>query len=165
MIFVTVGTHEQPFNRLIKNIDELTGKGILNEDVFIQKGYSDYCPKYCSYKGMLGFDEMNKYAEDARIIITHGGPGSILLSWNFNKVPIVVPRDPVFKEHVDRHQIMFTKRLEVLNKVIAVYDIDELQYKIINFEKTCSEKSAIFSSTNSHFIEQLEHDVEKMFKA
>lgn len=29
MIFVTVGTHEQPFNRLIKKIDELKGSGSL----------------------------------------------------------------------------------------------------------------------------------------
>lgn len=33
MIFVTVGTHEQPFNRLIKKIDELKKDGIINEDV------------------------------------------------------------------------------------------------------------------------------------
>ena len=26
MIFVTVGTHEQPFNRLVKKIDELKKK-------------------------------------------------------------------------------------------------------------------------------------------
>ena len=33
MIFVTVGTHEQPFNRLIQKIDELKKDGIINEDV------------------------------------------------------------------------------------------------------------------------------------
>lgn len=32
MIFVTVGTHEQPFNRLIQKIDELKKDGIINED-------------------------------------------------------------------------------------------------------------------------------------
>lgn len=36
MIFVTVGTHEQPFNRLIQKIDELKKDGIINEDVIIQ---------------------------------------------------------------------------------------------------------------------------------
>lgn len=39
MIFVTVGTHEQPFNRLIKKIDELKKDGIINEDVIIQTGF------------------------------------------------------------------------------------------------------------------------------
>ena len=39
MIFVTVGTHEQPFNRLIQKIDELKKDGIINEDVIIQTGF------------------------------------------------------------------------------------------------------------------------------
>ena len=40
MIFVTVGTHEQPFNRLIKKIDELKQDGTIEEDVIIQTGFS-----------------------------------------------------------------------------------------------------------------------------
>lgn len=49
MIFVTVGTHEQPFNRLIQKIDELKKDGIINEDVIIQTGFSTYEPKYCQW--------------------------------------------------------------------------------------------------------------------
>lgn len=36
MIFVTVGTHEQPFNRLIQKVDELKKDGIIQDDVIIQ---------------------------------------------------------------------------------------------------------------------------------
>ena len=45
MIFVTVGTHEQPFNRLIKKIDELKKNGIIQEEVIIQTGFSTYEPR------------------------------------------------------------------------------------------------------------------------
>ena len=38
MIFVTVGTHEQPFNRLIQKIDELKKDGTIQDDVIIQTG-------------------------------------------------------------------------------------------------------------------------------
>ncbi len=31
MIFVTVGTHEQPFNRLVKKIDDLVADGTIKE--------------------------------------------------------------------------------------------------------------------------------------
>ena len=58
MIFVTVGTHEQPFDRLIKKIDCLVKDAIIKEEVFIQIGYSNYLPKYCKYEKMLPFDEM-----------------------------------------------------------------------------------------------------------
>ena len=40
MIFVTVGTHEQPFDRLIRKVDELKENGIIQEDVIIQTGFS-----------------------------------------------------------------------------------------------------------------------------
>ena len=36
MIFVTVGTHEQPFNRLIQKIDELKKDGTIQDD-YIEK--------------------------------------------------------------------------------------------------------------------------------
>ena len=39
MIFVTVGTHEQPFNRLIQKVDELKKDGVITEDVIIQTGF------------------------------------------------------------------------------------------------------------------------------
>ena len=39
MIFVTVGTHEQPFNRLIQKVDELKCDGVIKDDVIIQTGF------------------------------------------------------------------------------------------------------------------------------
>ena len=50
MIFVTVGTHEQPFNRLIQKIDELVRDGEIEDDVFMQIGYSTYEPKYTKWE-------------------------------------------------------------------------------------------------------------------
>ena len=49
MIFVTVGTHEQPFNRLIEGVDILKKDNIIQEPVVIQTGYSTYEPKYCTW--------------------------------------------------------------------------------------------------------------------
>ena len=55
MIFVTVGTHEQPFNRLVKKIDELKGNGTIQDDVFIQTGFSTYEPKNCQWSKLTAF--------------------------------------------------------------------------------------------------------------
>ena len=38
MIFVTVGTHEQPFNRLVQEIDNLKRDGVITEDVIMHTG-------------------------------------------------------------------------------------------------------------------------------
>ena len=36
MIFVTVGTHEQPFNRLIQKVDELKRDGVMKHIIYIR---------------------------------------------------------------------------------------------------------------------------------
>ena len=63
MIFVTVGTHEQPFNRLIQKVDELKRDGIIKDDVIIQTGCKEeefegicnwWYPKMCRpIRGLL----------------------------------------------------------------------------------------------------------------
>ena len=78
MIFVTVGTHEQPFNRLIQKVDELKCDGIIKDDVIIQTGFSTYEPKYCQWSKLIPYQQMVKNVADARIEITHGGARDII---------------------------------------------------------------------------------------
>jgi UDP-N-acetylglucosamine transferase subunit ALG13 len=134
MIFVTVGTHEQGLDRLLIELDRLVETGEVKHNVFAQIGYSNYIPKNYKYKKLLGYEEMELYVKKSDIIITHGGPGSIFQALQHDKIPIVVPRNSEFKEHVDNHQILFTKRLENSEKILAVYDIDELASRINNYE-------------------------------
>ena len=111
MIFVTVGTHEQSFERLVKKVDELKRDKIIDEDVIIQKGYTDYEPRYCESYKLIGYNDMQKYLEDARIIITHGGPASFIAPLTIGKIPIVVPRQKDFNEHVNNHQKDFVEQV------------------------------------------------------
>ena len=60
MIFVTVGTHEQPFNRLVQKIDELKKAGMIQDDVIIQTGFSTYEPKYCQWSRLIPYQQMVK---------------------------------------------------------------------------------------------------------
>lgn len=157
MIFVTVGTHEDQFDRLIQRIDLLVGEGKLKEKVFIQSGYSNYTPRHCEYSKLIGYDDMVKKCKEAEIIITHGGPGSIMLPLAQGKIPIVVPRQTKFGEHVDDHQVLFTKRLESENKVLAVYDIRTLDKLIINYENYIEGLNQVFSTSNlDNFVNKLE---------
>ena len=84
MIFVTVGTHEQPFNRLIQKVDELKRDGIIKDDVIIQTGFSTYKPKYCQWSELISYQQMVKNVADARIVITHGGARDIIGSTKKN---------------------------------------------------------------------------------
>lgn len=134
MIFVTVGTDQHPFDRLVKEVDRLREKRIVNEDVFIQIGSSHYRPKFCEYMEYLLFDQMVEKINEARIVISHGGPGSIMPVVHSGNVPIVVSRRKKYGEAVDDHQIPFTKKLEEKKQIIAAHDAEELEAKIKNYD-------------------------------
>lgn len=163
MIFVTVGTHEQPFNRLVKKIDDLVADGTIKEKVVIQTGFSTYQPVHCDNHKMMSFEEMQNTLKEARIVITHGGPSSFIEALQFGKVPIVVPRQEKYHEHVNNHQVDFTKLInERMNNIIPVYDIDQLANTIENYDKVVKTKNAGESSNNKQFNEHLEHIVSEL---
>lgn len=161
MIFVTVGTHEQGLERLLVELDNLIENGIINEEVFAQIGYSSYTPRNYQYKKMIGYSEMDSYIQKARIVITHGGPGSIFHPLQYGKIPIVVPRDPNFNEHVDNHQILFTKRLESNSKLLGVYNIKDLGNSIMTYEKL-QLKCKIDNYSNDLFIQKFNNLINSM---
>lgn len=159
MIFVTVGTHEQQFNRLIKEVDRLKKIGAIKEDVFIQTGYSDYEPKYCGWSKFVKYEKMKNYIRDARIVICHGGPASFLSVLEQHKSPIVVPRKFSFEEHVNDHQLKFSKKIQSLGYKIYVVDgIEELESNILNFKN--NEES--FKTNNEKFTFELKNIVNNL---
>ncbi len=135
MILITVGTHEQPFDRLIKEVDRLVGEGKL-KDVIAQIGYCTYQPKNIKkvFK-FIEFQEMDKLFRKAKIIITHAGIGSTLLAVRYGKPTIVVPRLREFGEHLTHHQLDVTRELANDKKIIAVYDIKDLGKAVIKAKK------------------------------
>ena len=163
MIFVTVGTHEQPFNRLVKAIDKLKKDGVITEDVIMQTGYSTYEPKYCKWDKLIPYDQMVKNVEDARIVITHGGPASFIMPLQIGKTPIVVPRQKRFNEHVNNHQVEFAKNVaERMGTISPVEDINKLEEVIENYEQIVADMGHSMSSNNQKFCQELESLVDEM---
>lgn len=163
MIFVTVGTHEQQFNRLVEEVDKLKTDGSIKEDVFIQTGFSTYEPKYCQWSKLISYKEMNNKIEEARIIITHGGPASFIAPLQIGKIPIVVPRQEKYGEHVNDHQLEFAKNVEERNKnIIPVYDIKDLKEKILSYDKIIEKMDITNVSNNDYFCTRFEKEVQEM---
>lgn len=165
MIFVTVGTHEQPFNRLVEEVDRLKGAGEIDDEVIIQRGYSTYEPKYCKSYDLIPWEEMQKYNREARIVITHGGPASFLDVLALGKVPIVVPRQAQFNEHVNDHQLEFCREVSKrLNNIIVVEDIAQLGKDIDNYSKLVSELNADAASNTDKFVSELTDLIGNLYK-
>lgn len=165
MIFVTVGTHEQPFNRLIKKVDELKRDGVIQEDVIMQTGFSTYEPKYCEWSKLIPYQQMIKNVEDARIVITHGGPASFIMPLQIGKVPIVVPRQHKFDEHVNDHQVEFARNVaERMGTIIPVEDIEKLEEIIMDYDQIVAVMGHVMSSNNVKFNVELENLVYGLMK-
>lgn len=164
MIFVTVGTHEQPFDRLLKAIDDLKRDGIITEEVIIQSGYSTYVPKYCKWEKLIPYKDMIKNVENARIVITHGGPASFIMPLQIGKIPVVVPRQRKFNEHVNNHQVEFARNVaQRMGNIIPVEDINELCGIIKNYDEICANMGNSMCSNNELFCENLKKIVDSMF--
>lgn len=133
MIFATVGTHEDPFDRLVGALDTLVETGVLTEPVVIQTGYSRVQPRRCEAHALLPYDRVQELMRAARIVVTHGGPASIVQVFAHGKVPVVVPRQRRFGEHVDDHQVLFSRR--VADRVLVVLDIAELGPTLTEYDR------------------------------
>jgi UDP-N-acetylglucosamine transferase subunit ALG13 len=161
MIFVTVGTHEQPFNRLVKAIDDLKGSGAVQEDVFMQIGYCTYEPQYCRWSKLISYKEMQKSILEARVVITHGGPATFIMPLQIGKVPIVVPRQHSLGEHVNDHQVNFVKEVsERMRNIIPVFEISQISTVINNYEEIVSSMTREIKSNNEDFNLKLEKIVD-----
>ena len=163
MIFVTVGTHEQQFDRLVRAVDELKGSGEIADEVVIQTGYSEYEPRHSKWSAFFPYGEMSKLMSEARIVITHGGPSSFITALQEGKVPIVVPRQKRFGEHVNDHQLDFCRKVaEIRKNIILCEDTADLGRLIKDYGKLSAEMAAYGADNLSSFIEGLEKMVEEL---
>lgn len=164
MIFVTVGTHEQPFDRLLKCIDKMVEEGKITDKVIIQKGYTEYEPKYCESHKLISYDDMQKYINDADIVVTHGGPASFIAPLAIGKIPIVVPRKKDYNEHVNNHQLEFSKEVEKrMGNIIVAETDEEIRDAIVNYDKRVKKLNNKNNSNNETFNKELEKEIEKLF--
>lgn len=165
MIFVTVGTHEQPFNRLVKYMDHLKRDGMITEKVVIQTGFSTFEPKHCTWSRMYTYKAMAENVEKAHVVITHGGPSSMILSLQFGKIPIVVPRQKQFGEHVNDHQMEFVRQIaDRQGNVIAIDDIMNLKKAILDYDNIVRSMNMDVKSNNTEFNVAFEKIVDGIFE-
>ena len=161
MIFVTVGTHEQQFDRLVRAVDELKVNGTIDEPVFVQTGYSTYEPTHCEHSRFVPFKKMKEYMAQADVVITHGGPSSFIEAMASGKVPVVVPRRGDLAEHVNDHQADFVRIVaERQGGIVPVYDVAELPQAIERARELS--RGVEFKSHNAEFCDELRRLIEEL---
>lgn len=151
MIFAAFGNVPTPFNRMAKAIDELAYS--INEEVIVQSGYTKYDFRYATCIPFMNQSEFFNHLKQASVVILQGGWGSISEASDLRCKIVSVPRVKGLEHNHD--QIQLVKKLEEMRILLAVYEISDLQTKVIeaktfNFKpiKRGSAYEVIVSSLN-----------------
>lgn len=150
MIFVTLGTQDKQFKRLLDAIEELN----INEKIIAQTGSTKFESNKMEIYKYLTPEKFEEYMKEARIIITHAGVGTIIEGLKLNKKMIVAARMKKYKEHVNDHQLQILNTFESAGYIIALRDFNKLEDAISM--KFIPKK---FVSNNKNFINLLDTEI------
>jgi len=126
VIFVTLGTHPSPMDRLVRTLDELVHSGTITDEVLVQGAAFGHRPRHLHLRSTLPHDEFVALVREADVVISHAGAGSLADIRLQGRVPIVVPRLSAAGEHVDDHQRRYAHRLKGQPGYVVVEDMAEL---------------------------------------
>ena len=126
VILITTGTNAPPFDRLLQEVEAMN----IDEAVVVQHGPSALRPTGATCVDYVSFDRFVELVREARIVVTHAGVGSILITLMNGKRPFVVPRLAHFGEHVDDHQLELGRRLSEIGVVKLIEDPRQLESAI-----------------------------------
>lgn len=157
MIFVTLGTQDKSFSRLLEAIDDQIEKGNIKEKVVAQVGYTKYESKNIELIDLVSPEEFNKYISKSRVVITHGGVGSILSAIQKGKIVIAAPRLKKYKEHTNDHQKQIVREFADRGYILELRDFNKLD-KIL--AKADSFKPKKYVSNNKKFVEMIDKYIE-----
>lgn len=152
LIFVTLGTQDKSFERLLKAIQKQIDNGNLKDEVVVQAGYTKFASKDMKIFDLIDSDSFDEYMKKCDLLITHGGVGSITTGLRNNKVVIAAARLKKYKEHTNDHQLQIIEAFSKKGYILKLDNFDELG-KVLDEAKTFKPKKYVSNTTN--FISKL----------
>lgn len=138
MILVLLGTQNNSFHRLLEEVDKNVENGNINEEVIVQAGYTKYEPKTKKQPikifSTIPKKELDKLIEQANLVISHGGVGSMVTANQKGKKVIAVPRYQKYHEHVNDHQVDTINIFAKKGYVMPVKNVEELGQALENIK-------------------------------
>lgn len=152
MILVTLGTQKEQFTRLLDYIE----KSNIKDKIIVQAGHTKYKSNKMEIFDFIPYDKMDKYIDEADVIITHSGTGSVLTPLKKGKKVIVCARLSKYEEHVDDHQV---ELLEVFKEEGYVLELSETNNIDEVYQKAKEFKPKKYISNTENFIKQLRDEI------
>lgn len=136
-VLVTLGSRLEPFERMIKAVEHLVEKKVINNKVKVQAGYTMYESVSLDIFDFCSVDELDDLILNAKYIITQESAGIATKCLKLKKRFLVMPRDYKFGEvpsKSDMKEDLYLK-LEQLGYTIAVHNVDELESAIKHIDQ------------------------------
>ena len=138
-VFVTVGTRDEPFTRLIAAVEELVRKGAIKEKVIVQAGHSKYLSDQIEIFDFCTPDEIDDFIRNAKYVITQESAGTGTKCLKYKTKFLVMPRQYKFGElpsrsdmdedlHLKLQELKYTKVVNNIYELeLAIHQIDKLK--------------------------------------
>ena len=160
MIFVTIGTQDKPFTRLLEAIDKAIERKEITDKVIVQCGFTKYTSDHMEILEYIPFDKFGEYIDKADVIITHGGVGSIISAVKKKKKVVAVARLAKYGEHTNDHQLQIVEKMSKDGYIIDGNDLDNIVQAISDAKKLQVKE---YISNTTKFIEGLKKEINKLF--
>ena len=131
----------------------------INEEVIVQAGYTKYQSDKMKIIDLMSKEQLSKFQDEASLIITHGGVGSIVSSIEKGKKVIAVPRKHEYGEHVNNHQEEIVKDFNSKGYIIGIENVEDLKQAIIKVKDFKPKK---YKPNNQKMLEILENFIENI---
>ena len=158
MILVTLGTQDKPFTRLLDAIQKAINDGIIKEEVIVQAGHTKYESSNMKIFDLIPADEFDQLVKKCRILITHGGVGSITTGLKAGKIVIAAARLSKYKEHTNDHQKQIIREFVDAGYLVELKDFNQLG-KTLAYAKKFHPKK--FESNTKNFISLIENYIKE----
>jgi UDP-N-acetylglucosamine transferase subunit ALG13 len=111
---------------LVETLDRLVDDGAVTDEVVIQAARSGRPSRHARMLDVVPYADLQRLVEAADVVITHAGPATLADVRAWGKTPIVIPRSPTRREHVDDHQVRYARHLRGQPGYIVPRDLTDL---------------------------------------
>lgn len=157
MILVVLGTQDKDFSRLLKAVDKEIKNGVIKDKVVVQAGQTKYQSKNMEIFDLLPAPEFEKLIDEADLVITHGGAGTLLSAIKKEKKIIAAARLAKYGEHHNDHQKQIIGEFEKQGYILVLRDFNKLGDLI---KKSKEFKPKKFVSNTKNMVKLIENYIE-----
>ena len=158
MIFVTLGTHDKPFNRLLEAVQKQIDLGNINDKVIVQAGATKFVSKDMEIFDLISMTKFDELVSKCDLLITHGGVGSIMTGLKKGKKVIACARLAKYKEVVNDHQKQIIENFDKTGYIIGVTNLDDLDKAL---KRVKDFKTKRFVSNTENMIKLVKEKIEE----